>query len=49
MNLIYNLGGEITEQPGPSNCWFGQIIATSRDLGPQKVVEEGKSPFFKEI
>ena len=26
-----------------------QIIATSHDLGPQKVVEEGKSPCFREI
>ena len=28
--------------------WSGQIIATSRDLGPQKVAEEGKSPYFKQ-
>ncbi len=25
------------------------IIATSHDLGPQKVAEEGKSPYFTEI
>ena len=27
----------------------GQIIATSHDLGPQKVAKEGKSPYFREI
>ena len=27
----------------------GQIIATSHDLGPQKVAEKGKSPYFREI
>ena len=27
----------------------GQIIATSHDLGPQKVAKEGKSPNFREI
>ena len=27
----------------------GQIIATSHDLGPQMVVEYGKSPYFREI
>ena len=27
----------------------GQIIATSHDLGPQKVAEEGKSPYFRKI
>ena len=27
----------------------GQIIATSHDLGPQKVADEGKSPYFREI
>ena len=27
----------------------GQIIATSHDLGPQKVAEEGKSLYFREI
>ena len=26
----------------------GQIIATSHDLGPQKVAQEGKIPFFQE-
>ena len=29
------------------NLDFGQIIATSHDLGPQMVVEEGNSPYFK--
>ena len=31
-------------------CWIhgsGEIIATSHDLGPQNVAEEGKSPFFQ--
>ena len=28
---------------------FGQIIATSHDLGPQNVAEEGKSDYFREI
>ena len=36
-----------------SNGWIemisGQIIATSHDLGPQKVATEGKSPHFREI
>ncbi len=27
----------------------GQIIATSHNLGPQNVAEEGKSPYFREI
>ena len=27
----------------------GQIIATSHDLGPQKVAEKGKFPYFREI
>ena len=27
----------------------GQIIATSHDLGPQKVAKAGKSPYFREI
>ena len=27
----------------------GQIIATSQDLGPQNVAEEGKSHYFREI
>ena len=27
----------------------GQIIATSHDLGPQKVAKEGKSTYFREI
>ena len=26
---------------------FGQIIATSHDLGPQKVAEDGKSPYLR--
>ncbi len=26
----------------------GQFIATSHDLGPQKVAQEGKSPYFKD-
>ena len=26
-----------------------QIIATSHDLGPENVAEEGKSPYFREI
>ena len=31
-------------------CWHssGQIIATSHDLGHQKVAKEGKSPYFRE-
>ena len=31
--------------------WYcsGQITATSHDLGPQKVAEEGKSPYSREI
>ena len=28
---------------------FGQNIATSHGLGPQKVAKEGKSPYFREI
>ena len=28
---------------------FGQIIATSHDLGPQKVAKEGTSPYFRQI
>ena len=28
---------------------FGQIIATSHDLGPQNIAEEGKSPDFTKI
>ena len=38
------------------SCFFllgghssGQIIATSHNLGPQKVAEEGKPPSFREI
>ncbi len=33
------------------NHWInsGQIIATSHDLGPQNVAEEGKSLYFMEI
>ena len=27
----------------------GQIMATSHDLGPQEVAEEGNSPYFREI
>ena len=27
----------------------GQIIATSHDLGPQNLAEQGKSPYFREI
>ncbi len=27
----------------------GQIIATSHDLGPQKLAQEGKTPYFREI
>ena len=27
----------------------GKIIATSHDLGPQKVAKEGKSPYFMKI
>ncbi len=27
----------------------GQIIATSHDLGPQKVAKGGKSPYFRKI
>ena len=32
-----------------SNHPSGQIIATSHDLGPQKVAKEGKSPYFRKI
>ena len=28
---------------------FGQITATLHDLGPQKVAQEGKSAYFREI
>ena len=31
------------------DCGFGQIIATSHDLGPQKVAKEGKSPYIMKI
>ena len=27
----------------------GQNIATSQDLGPQKVAKEGNSPYFRKI
>ena len=35
----------------PSNVTqhSGRILGTSHDLGPQKVAEEGKSPYFREI
>ena len=29
--------------------YVGQIIATSHDQKPQKIAEEGNSPYFREI
>ena len=37
------------KQPIDPSHWSGQIIATSHDLGPQKVAQEGKSPYIREI
>ena len=39
---------QLVERRPPSGG-KGQIIATSHDLGPQKVAKEGKSPYFREI
>ena len=34
---------------GSHKMFIGQIIAISHDMGPQKVAEEGKSPYFRDI
>ena len=36
-------------QKGELRIQVGQVIARSHDLGPQKVAEEGTSPYFRDI
>ena len=40
--------GKIRLTVGIFHC-SGKIIATSHDLGPQKVAKEGKSLYFRKI
>ena len=42
MDLTLGIGGSICHETG-------QIIATSHDLGPQELAEDGKSPYFRKI
>ena len=47
---MWSLGrGDLSKQIYIYRYISGQIIATSHDLGPQKVAEKGKFPYFREI
>ncbi len=39
----------VKKKHSQQKMYSGQILATSHDLGPQKVAKEGKSPYFREI
>ena len=48
--MIYHKPHEVINLKHQSKSQlFGQIIATSHDLGPQNLAEEGKAPDFSEI